>query len=89
MMGRYGDWGYGQMMNAGFGLGWIFTVIIGALLIWAAVAFVRGGKCWDGRCDYRDKEEDSALKILRERYAKGELNKEEFEKMRNNLENMR
>lgn len=89
-MGRYGDWGYGQMMGyGGFGFGWIFTIIIWALIIWAIVAFVRAAS-GKGVSDWGNigKKEDSALKILKERYAKGEINKEEFEQKKKDIENM-
>ena len=92
MMGRYGALGYGyggHMLGYGFGFGWIFMLIVWALIIWAIIAFVRGGKCWDGRCDWHDKSEDSATKILKERYAKGEITKEEFEQKRKDIENMK
>jgi len=88
MMGRYGDFGYGfghMLGYGGFGLGFIITIIIWALLIWGIIAFVRGGQCWDGRCGYKDKKDDSAMKILKDRYAKGELSKEEYEKMKKDL----
>jgi len=68
----------------GFGFGGIFMLLFWVLIIWAAIAFVRGAKCWDGRCDFKDKE-DSAMKILKERYAKGEISKEEFEAKKKDL----
>lgn len=85
MMGRYGDWGYGQMMGyGGFGFGWIFTLIVWALIIWAIVAFVRAmsGK---GGSNWMHRDEDSAMKILKDRYAKGEITKEEFEQRKKDL----
>jgi len=90
MMGRYGDWGYGQMMGyGGFGFGWIITIIIWALIIWAIIAFIRAVSGKSG-LDWRMQDkENSALKILKERYAKGEINKEEFEQKRKDIENMK
>jgi putative membrane protein len=90
MIGWHGGYGYGShMLGYGFGLGWIFTIIVWVLIIWAIVAFVRGGQCWDGRCDYKDKGDDSALRILKERYAKGEIDKLEFEQKKKDIENMK
>jgi len=75
-------WGRGndRSMMGGFGIFSIIPMIIfWVLVIWAIVALVRrgiwssrGGKGhWHG--------EDSAIQILKDRYAKGEINKEEFE----------
>lgn len=88
MMGRYGDWGCGHMLGYGFGFGWIFTIIIWALIIWAIVAFVRaasgkGSSAWHGQ-----EKEDTAMRILKERYAKGEIDKEEFQQRKKDIENM-
>jgi putative membrane protein len=86
----YGNFGYGNMMGyGGFGFGWIFSIIFWALIIWAIVALVRavngkGGSSWMNQ----DKE-DSAMKILKERYAKGEISKEEFEQKRKDIENVK
>lgn len=78
----YGNLGYGPM--AGWGFGWIFMIIFWVLVIWAIFAVVRalGGK---GGCCHNMHKEDEALKILRERYAKGEISKEEFEQRKNDL----
>lgn len=86
-MGRYGDWGYGQMMGFGFGFGWIFTIIFWVLIVWAIVAFVRAISGKSG--DWMKNEEDSAMKILKDRYAKGEIDKEEFEQKKKDIENVK
>lgn len=80
MMGNY----FGGM---GFGFGWIFMVLFWGLVIWAIVSLVRGvsgGGCCGhhGRQGHRD---GDALDILRERYAKGEISKDDFEKMKGDL----
>ncbi|EKD46746.1 MAG: hypothetical protein ACD_67C00084G0002 [uncultured bacterium] len=86
MMGRYGDWGYGQMMGYGFGFGWIFTIVFWTLIIWAIVVIVKAvsGKNGSG---WMKNQEDSAMKILKDRYAKGEIGKEEFEQKKKDIEN--
>lgn len=56
----------------------IFWAVILILIVWAVKEF--GGK--------RDAEgKSSALDILKERYAKGEINKEEFETKKKDLAN--
>ena len=85
MMGRYGDWGYGHMFDYGFGFGWIFVLIVWALIIWAIIAFVRAASGKGGSNWSTHEKEDYAMKILKERYAKGEITKEEFEKMKKDL----
>lgn len=71
-------WGYGNMFDLGFG-GWLMMIIfwgaIIAFVVWAINGFretSRGGS--------RD-----ALDILRERYAKGEIDKKEFESRKKDL----
>ena len=84
-MGNY----YGHMGGFGFGFGWIFMLIFWGLVIWAIFALVRGvsghGCCGHNHGENRHKD-NNALNILKERYAKGEVSKEEFEKMKKDLE---
>lgn len=84
-MGNY----YGNMMGWGFGFGWIFMLIFWGLIIWAIFALIRGVSgqgCWGGhRHDEHGHKRNNALDILKERYAKGEISKEEFEKMKKDL----
>lgn len=74
MYGLYNDywgWGAGNMMGW-FGGGImmiVFWVLFIALIVWA-VREVGGKNAHSG---------SQALNILKERYAKGEINKEEFE----------
>ena len=66
----------------GPGFGWIFMFLWWGLIIVGIVALVR----WllpSGRSDVPEK---SALNILKERYARGEVNREEFEEIRKGLE---
>lgn len=86
MMGGYGGYGYGHMLGyGGFGFGWIFTLIIWILIVWAIVSFVRAAS-GKGHSDWHlHEKEDSASKIIKERFAKGEITKEEFEKMKKDL----
>jgi putative membrane protein len=61
----------------------IIGIVIMVIVLYSV--FGRGG-CrppWQDR--YGDKEVDTALDILKKRYARGELNKEEFERIKKDL----
>lgn len=84
MMG-YG-WGYG--MPFGW-LGWIFMilwwVIVIAVIVWVIRAiFGRGRRHWN--CCNDGNGEKGPLEILKERYAKGEIDKSEYEDKKKDLE---
>lgn len=86
-------WNYwGNMMGwgGGFGFGWIFMLVFWGLIIWGIVALVRGVSGhggWGGHHhDEHGHKRNTALDILKERYAKGEIFKEDFEKMKKDLE---
>ena len=81
-------------MNFGFtpfgGFGWIFMIIFWCLIIWVIVALARGnfGKghmCGHNHSDDTLGKDKSPLDILKERYAKGEINKKEFEERKKDL----
>ena len=78
-------WGmYPRMM--GFGWGWsmpLMMVLFWGLVIWGIVALVRGR----GACCVSSEQNsgESALDILKKRYAKGEIYKEEFETKKKDL----
>jgi putative membrane protein len=79
MMGYYGygpGWGYMT------GWGWIFMIIFWALIIIGIVALIRGAS-YGGR---HHRAGNSALEILKERYAKGEIDRKEFEEKKKDLE---
>ncbi|MDO8592608.1 MAG: SHOCT domain-containing protein [bacterium] len=77
MWGNY--WGYPMMGFWGGGIGMIFMIFWWLLVIAAIILFARwlveqtrhGGK--------------TALDILKERYAKGEISKEQYEAMKKDL----
>lgn len=76
MMGWAG--GYGWM-----GLGWIFMALLWVLIILGIVALLR----WLGMGgnSSRDAQRNTPLEILQERYARGEIEQEEYEQKRRDL----
>ena len=64
--------------GGGVGIMWVFWVLVIALLAWFAVFATRRG----GSTNRSDK---SALEILEERYALGEIERAEFEQKRKDL----
>jgi putative membrane protein len=80
----YGMMGSGMMGN--FGWGWfmpVFMVIFWGLVIWGIVALARG-TTWSGSADSSNHSE-SAHEILKRRYARGEINKAEYEEKKKDL----
>jgi putative membrane protein len=76
------------MMGWGYGMGWFWTiimvvfwiaVIVGIIFLikWLVISTGAGGRA--------ARLEDSALEILKRRYARGEINKEEFEEKKKDL----
>ncbi|EKE25194.1 MAG: hypothetical protein ACD_5C00254G0001 [uncultured bacterium] len=82
-------WGYPGSCGIGigggaFGIGLVFMILFWGVVIWAIVALVRhfSGK----NSDWHVKSgSDEAMGILNERYAKGEISKEEYEERKATL----
>ncbi len=66
-------------MSWGMGFGWFIGIVILILVIWAITKGLNANK------NSTPTERKSVLDILKERYARGEINKEEFEERKIDL----
>ena len=73
MHGFYWDWGHGP-----FWCGGIFMIIFWICIVFLIVSILKGA--FKGR-----HQSETALDILKKRYAAGEMTKEEFEQMKNDI----
>lgn len=71
MMWQWGGWG-----GAGPGW-WLIHALFWLVLIWGAIYLLRGTR--------RHTRDDKSEIILRERYAKGEISKEDFDRVKREL----
>jgi putative membrane protein len=74
--------GFGGSMAFGGGIG---MLIFWALVIGAVIVLVRWLSAKSSATDVPGTRRESPLDILRERYARGEIDKEEFEQRRRDL----
>jgi putative membrane protein len=82
------EYGMGPgMMNWGHGMGWFWPIIM--MTFWIAVIvgiiFLIRWVVLSANKDRGLKHDETALDILKKRYAKGEINKEEFEEKKKEL----
>jgi len=76
------DYGMGPgMMWGWWGMGWIFMIIFWGLIVVGLILLIR----YLIRISKEGKAEESALDILKKRYARGEIDKEEFEQKKKDL----
>ena len=87
-------WGHGFGWNGFGGAGWLigglmmllFWAAVIALVIWAVRAF---GRNQTGRTEQptlpQARTDDRAVQIVQERYARGEITKEQYEEIRQSL----
>jgi putative membrane protein len=83
MMGP--GWGMmGPGMMGGFGWGWLplLLIVFWGLVIWGIVAAVRSTS---GRRSGDESTTESALEVLKRRYALGEIKKREYEEKKRDL----
>lgn len=84
--GHYGPRGYGEwgsMMHYGFGYGGMFMWIIFLIVIGLLIYFILQAQKTKGE---RSEQTEKPLDILKKRYAKGEITKEEYERMKGDIE---
>jgi len=77
------------MMGSGYGMGWlgpVFMLIFLIAVIVSIVFIVKSLASSQKHGIHGAVHGDSALEILRKRYARGEIDKEEFEEKRKTLE---
>ncbi len=68
----------------GGGFMWLLWLLIIALVVWAVVAVAGGGARRDASAPPAQPQR-SALEILEERYARGDIDREEFEEKKADL----
>lgn len=71
---------------SGGGFMWIFWILLFMVIIFLAKTLTMGNSKTSGNSKSSDNEEDSPLDILKNRYARGEINDEEYEHKRKELE---
>jgi putative membrane protein len=71
-----------DILWGGIVFGWIFKMLIAALVIWLVVHSLSKSQ------NHREIQlpPETAMDILKKRYAKGEISKEQYEQMRKDLE---
>ena len=70
MMYGFGEHGWGM------GLGWITGLIILVILVWIIVKALQQNN---------NPKQKSALDVIKERYARGEISKKEYEEKKNGI----
>jgi putative membrane protein len=80
--GPQGRGGWGGMMHYGFGHGGMFMWIIFLIVVGLLIYFIVQAQKTKGQTSTLN---ESPLDILKKRYAKGEIAKEEYERMKKDL----
>lgn len=77
MMHWFGEYGYGM----GHGFGWIFMLLFWIVIIAGIVFLIRSFQKKDEGGESKPRAEE----ILKQRYARGEIDKEEYERIREDI----
>ena len=86
--GRYNDWHMGPGMMGGWGMGWfggIFMIVFWILILVGLVFLIKWLIQSTNRGQSAGRSGNQALEILKERYARGEIDKSVFEAMKKDL----
>ena len=86
--GKYGDWHMGPGMMGSWGMGWFggnFMIIFWILILVGLVFVIRWLVQTTGKKGDTDQRGSRAMEILKERYARGEIDKTQFETMKHDL----
>lgn len=75
----WGDYGWGM------GFGWLLMLIFWALVIIGIIYLIK----FIAASSKKEEKGETALEILKKRYAKGEISKEEFEEKKKGIEYIR
>ena len=78
-----GPGGWWRMMHYGFGYGGMFMWIVFLIIIVLLIYFILQSQKTKGQTPAQG---ESPLDILKKRYAKGEISKEDFDRMKRDLE---
>lgn len=81
--GRQSPWGWGPMMQMHYGYGEMFMWILFLIVIGFLVFFIIKATKMKGQMP---RQNESPLDILKKRYARGEITKEDFDRMKKELE---
>jgi len=73
---HWGDYGWGM------GFGWIVMLVFWVIVIAGIIIIIKGLVSGTGQPG----KSETALDILKKRYAKGEITKEDFDRMKKDLE---
>jgi len=79
------DWhmgGWGMMMGVGM-LAWVVILVVIVVAVYLVVRLVQGPT---SQGPSRETHQESAMDILKRRYARGEISKDEFDQMKRDLQ---